>query len=71
MYRVQAPDNVLINPVGWAVPGIPAVLVPTPAKALFPWAFDRAFAGDVACFSSIHEIPNGIDRESYRRHGTR
>ena len=70
MYQVQPPDNLLINPVGWAVPGIPAVPAPTPAKALFPWAFDRAFAGNVACFSSIHEIPNGIDRESYRRHGT-
>ena len=38
---------------------------------LFPWALETLRAGDIVCFSSIDEIPNPIDRESYRSLGIR
>ena len=50
---------------------VPPIPDPMPAALLFPWALETLQAGEVVCFSSIDEIPNPIDRESYRSLGIR
>jgi formate hydrogenlyase transcriptional activator len=70
-YHSIQPGGIVTDPLGWEAPGIPPVTAPTPAQDLFPWAFETAFAGDVACFSCVDEIPNPIDRENNRLCGTR
>jgi transcriptional regulator with GAF, ATPase, and Fis domain len=46
---------------------------PTPAPVAaaqsFPWALETLRAGEMVCFSNVDEIPNPIDRESFRSFG--
>ncbi len=65
------PGGLLTNPISWERSGIPPVPAPTPAKERFPWALETALSGEIVCFSSVDEIPNPIDRDSYRSFGTR
>jgi formate hydrogenlyase transcriptional activator len=65
------PGGLLTNPISWERPGIPPLPAPTPGKERFPWALETALAGEIVCFSSVDEIPNPIDRDSYRSFGTR
>jgi PAS domain S-box-containing protein len=64
------PEQVLFDPVTWAVPGIPPIEPPTCAKR-FPWTLERLLADEVVSFSTPAEIPNEIDRSAYLAIGTR
>ncbi len=70
IYWVQ-PDGLLTDPLGWAASQTTPPPAPIPARDLFPWTFEAAFAGQVASFSSVDDIPNPTDRQSYRAGGTR
>ncbi len=69
-FRIH-PDGPLTDPISWERRDIP----PMPAKTLgttqFPWVLKTTLSGDVVCFSRVEEIPDPIDRESYRAFGTR
>jgi PAS domain S-box-containing protein len=69
-FRVQA-NGTLNEAVGWAAADIPAIPTPVSAAVMFPWALEKARAGDVVCFSSLDEVPSATDRESYHSLGTR
>ena len=69
-FRIQ-PDGMLTDPVGWSVPSVGPVPAPIPAKQEYPWALSTVSSGGVVCFSSLDEIPDPADRESYRATGTK
>ncbi len=69
-YNIEA-DGSLTRPLGWARDGIPPNPVILQAGDRFPWALEKARAGEVICFSSLDEVPDAIDRASYRAMGTR
>jgi PAS domain S-box-containing protein len=66
-----APDGTLFEPVSWEGPDVPALTGPVPARDRFPWALDRLLSGEVLSFSTLDEVPNAIDRASFRAAGTR
>jgi PAS domain S-box-containing protein len=66
-----ASDGMLVRPVGWQRPGIPPLQGPVPGEERFPWALATARAGGLICFSTLDEVPNPVDRESYRSLGTK
>jgi formate hydrogenlyase transcriptional activator len=68
-YEIQ-PDGLLTNPLSWERSSIPPMPAPTPARELFPWSLETVLGGSVVCFSRVDEIPNPIDRSSYRSFGT-
>ncbi len=41
------------------------------ARELFPWTLAKIQAGELVQFSSVDELPDVLDRESYRRFGTK
>jgi transcriptional regulator with GAF, ATPase, and Fis domain len=57
--------------VSWEGPDVPALTGPVPARDRFPWALDRLLSGEVLSFSTLDEVPNAIDRASFRAAGTR
>jgi formate hydrogenlyase transcriptional activator len=62
------PSGMLIDPISWWREGFP----PAPtidAKQHFPWALGLLREGRAVCFSRIEEIPDPIDRASYRAAG--
>ena len=69
-FRIAA-DNVMVDPVSWTAPGIPAVKRPVSAKTLFPWTVERLLAGELVSFSTLGEVPSSIDRESFRAISTK
>jgi transcriptional regulator with GAF, ATPase, and Fis domain len=52
----------------WADPGVPA---PPPAPTRFPWAIERVRAGLTAAFSTLADVPDEVDRESYEAMGVK
>ena len=69
-FRIE-PDGTLSAAISWQLPGIPEIASPISGRERFPWALATALAGEVISFSSVDEIPNPVDRESYRAAGTR
>ena len=65
------PDDVLFDAVSWTAAGVPSGEAPLPAQTHVPWAIDRVLAGAVVSFSTIDDIPNEIDRSSFRALGTK
>jgi formate hydrogenlyase transcriptional activator len=65
------PDGMLVDPVSWEAEGIPRVPAPVPATESFPWALETALAGQIVTFSRVDDVPNPIDRATYRSFGTR
>ena len=41
------------------------------ARELLPWSLEKANAGELVQFSSVDEVPNEVDRATYRRFGTK
>jgi PAS domain S-box-containing protein len=55
------------GPIAWW--GRSGVAAPVPATSLkdrFPWTRDAIFEGSVLSFSSLDEVPNQVDRDSYQ-----
>jgi PAS domain S-box-containing protein len=67
-YRIQ-PDGMLVDPIGWTRPPFAPAPVPLPGSSQFPWSLATVRRGDTIVFSSRDDIPNRIDRESYRAIG--
>ena len=65
------PDDVLFDAVSWTAAGVPSGEAPLPAQTHVPWAIDRVLAGAVVSFSTIDDVPNEIDRSSFRALGTK
>jgi transcriptional regulator with GAF, ATPase, and Fis domain len=61
-------DGLLSEFVSSTDPSVPS---PSPAlaPARFPWAIERVRGGLTAAFSTLAEVPDEIDRESYRAAG--
>ena len=71
-----AEDGDLVRSHDWTRPGIRRrVWLPAPARVsareLVPWSLEKANAGELIQFSSVNEVPNELDRASYRRFGTK
>ena len=72
----SAEDGDLIQCQDWTGPGFRRrACLPTPARLsareLLPWTLEKANAGELVQFSSVDEVPNDVDRASYRRFGTK
>ncbi len=64
------PDGVTTDAQGWRRPGV----TPAPPVVIHdqvPWVYATLLSGQVVAFSSVDEIPNPIDRASYRSFGTK
>jgi GAF domain-containing protein len=64
-YRVL-PDGLLVDPIFWAREPYPPPVAPMSATERFPWALASVRSGRCALFSSLDDIPNATDRESFR-----
>jgi PAS domain S-box-containing protein len=69
-FRIQ-PDGLALDPVSWESAGIPPAPASIRGSEQVPWALETLLAGRVLCFSTVDEIPNAVDRASYRSFGTR
>jgi formate hydrogenlyase transcriptional activator len=71
-----AEDGDLVRSHDWTRPGFRRrVWLPAPARVsareLLPWSLEKANAGELVQFSSVDEVPNEVDRASYRQFGTK
>jgi PAS domain S-box-containing protein len=64
-------DEALVNAVNWTAAGVALLMPATVDTALLPWSIERLRAGQPVVFSSVTEIPDGIDREAYLAAGTK
>ncbi len=55
----------------WTRPGVPTAPDNPSVRELFPWTMEHMNAGELVCFSHVDELPDGPDRDSYRRLGTK
>jgi formate hydrogenlyase transcriptional activator len=56
----------LMNPVRWTRPGLPEGLPSlSDARERFPWVFESFDRNETTCFSSVDQIQNPSDRESF------
>jgi transcriptional regulator with GAF, ATPase, and Fis domain len=60
-------DGDLRDTHGWWRPEVPAPPARLSARTIFPWMTAKVLAGQLVCFSSPDELPDGVDRESVRR----
>jgi PAS domain S-box-containing protein len=74
-FRLRDDDAPLASVLAWRrrdtlprQPTFPSISV---MQSRFPWAMETLLAGKVVRFSSVDEIPNAIDRASYRTEGIR
>ena len=67
-FRVH-PDGRLTDLLGWVRTGFPPAPAPLEGEASNPWFLENMRAGRTICFSSHDEIPNPIDRETFRSYG--
>jgi formate hydrogenlyase transcriptional activator len=66
--RLRAP-TAEPDSVAWERPGVAPA--PPPTSDGFPFTFETVFSGEVLRFSNVTELPNPIDRDSYRALGVR
>jgi formate hydrogenlyase transcriptional activator len=69
-FRIQR-DGVATSPVGWQSPGAGSAPSPVETEKHFPWLIETLRAGRVVCFSTVDDIPNPVDRDSFRALGIR
>ena len=67
-YRIQF-DGLLFDPIGWARSPFPPAPSPIAGSERFPWALEIVRSGRPVVFSSLEEVPNPVDRDSYRAIG--
>ena len=61
-----AADDGLQDLVVWSADGIAPLHDPQPTRDIFPWTFERVFAGELITFETPDEIPDDTDRSSFR-----
>jgi transcriptional regulator with GAF, ATPase, and Fis domain len=64
-------DLMLLDAISWTAEGVPGIDMPVSAKERFPWTLDQVMAEQVVCFSVVDELPNAVDRESFRMFETK
>ena len=64
-------DLTLLDAISWTADGVPGIDTPVSAKERFPWTLDQVMADRVVCFSTVEELPNPVDRESFRAFETK
>jgi formate hydrogenlyase transcriptional activator len=64
------PGGTLVNPVGWTADDVAPVEGVVASTELFPWTIDRLLSGDMVCIETLDDIPNEVDRHSYKEVGT-
>jgi len=55
----------------WTRLGIPIAPGAISGRELLPWSLEKTTAGELVQFSSVDEVPNEVDRATYRRFGTK
>jgi formate hydrogenlyase transcriptional activator len=70
LFRI-AGDGVLLDPLSWVRPGVPAPPDVVLARERIPWILGRILAGEVLAISTQADVPNETDRASLREVGTR
>ena len=55
----------------WAREGLPTILPAVSATREFPWSLGKIRSGEIACFSSIDEVPEAVERDALTRYGTK
>ena len=68
-WRLSA-EGTQLERVSWAASGRSFDVWP-PDKAHFPWALERAVAGELVAVSSVGDVPNEVDRRSFDAAGIR
>jgi formate hydrogenlyase transcriptional activator len=63
-FRVLA-NGLMVDPISWHRPGL-ADAPPLDGRQHFPWALSLLQAGQDVCFSSVEEVPDPVDRTSFR-----
>ncbi len=66
-----AEDGDLFCTHDWTRFGCPAASGRISAHETLPWSLEQTKAGKLVQFSSVDEVPNEVDRASYRRLGTK
>ena len=69
-FRIQ-PDGHAVAPVFWHRAGVLPPPAPVSLKEQCPWVYETMLAGRIICFASVDEMPNPVDRASYRSFGVR
>jgi PAS domain S-box-containing protein len=64
------PDGAPSDTIAWAA-GTQADAGEPPTREAFPWSVGRLLAGEHVTFSTIDDVPEGLDRDSYRAAGTK
>jgi len=55
----------------WTRPDAPLPPAQLSAKNSFPWSLEKIRNGQVVVFSSIEDVPDPVERETLRQHGTK
>ena len=63
----RSDDGDLRGTHGWWRPDVPAPPARMSARESFPWMLPKLLAGELVCLSSADELPDGVDRASFRR----
>ena len=69
-FRLE-PDGQMVRPVSWQKTGTPPIPPVVPGSAHIPWTLERIRGGHLMVISSVDDIPNPVDRETYRQIGIR
>ncbi len=70
IFQISGGDDDFVLTHGYSRPGLPTAGDGASAAGQFPWSLNRIRSGEIACFSSIDDIPDAAERESARDSGT-
>src|SRR3954453_3054503 len=70
IFQSSGRDDDFVLTHGYSRPGLPTAGDGGSAAGQFPWSLNRIRSGEIACFSSIDDIPDAAERESARDSGT-
>ena len=63
LFHVEGEADLLLTH-HWERPGQQPPPLPVSAREQFPWTLAKILDGELACFSSIEEIPDAVERET-------
>ena len=71
LFQVAEDTGDFIHTHQWTRPGHSAPPPRVAARAQFPWHLSKMLGGDTVMFSTVDDVPDGVDRASLRAIGTR